>query len=355
MKITTQNPITIGSITSFINVKSLLGIVLTSALMMPGAAVSQTSPAPVNLGTSGNFVILAKTGISNTGVTSIIGDIGVSPNDATSITGFGLIADASNEFATSSIITGKVYASNYAPPTPAKMTAAVSDMETAYTDAAGRAPNFTELYTGNLTGQTLTTGVYKWGTGVLVSAGGFTISGSSTDVWIFEIAQNLTVANGAKIILTGGAKSSNIFWQVAGQVSLGTTSNFKGIILCQTKIDIQTGAAIDGRALAQTAVTLDANNINSTSIPVGIDELTLENGIAIYPNPAQNNVSIKNSKSSKLDQLAIYDVYGRLMNTIDLSDMQQEKIINVSNLSSGVYMLQIHGDGAITKKRMIKN
>src|SRR5690606_24003907 len=123
---------------------------------------------------------LAKTGISNTGVTAIVGDIGVSPNDATSITGFGLIADASNEFATSSLVTGRVYAANYAPPTPAKMTSAVADMQTAYTDAAGRAPDFTELYTGDLTGKILTKGVYKWGTGVLISAGGFTISGSST-------------------------------------------------------------------------------------------------------------------------------------------------------------------------------
>ncbi len=349
MKISIQN-----SKKNFINLRGFLGIVPLIALIMPATAVSQTSPAPVNLGTSGDFVILAKTGISNTGATSIVGDIGVSPNNATSITGFGLIADISGEFATSSLVTGKVYAANYTPPTPAKMTTAVGDMQAAYTDAAGRAPNFTELYTGNLTGQTLTTGVYKWGTGVLVSAGGFTISGSSTDVFIFEIAQNLTVANGATITLSGGAKSSNIFWQVAGQVSLGTTSSFKGIVLCQTMINIQTGAAFDGRALAQSAVTLDGNTINNSS-PLGLADLSLENGIDMYPNPAQNNVTIKNSNNIKLDQLAIYDVYGRLINTIDLRDMQQEKIINVSNLSSGLYMLQLQGDGARTTKRLIKN
>ncbi|MBA2611613.1 MAG: DUF3494 domain-containing protein [Bacteroidetes bacterium] len=324
------------------------------ALIIPAIAVSQTSPAPVNLGTSGSFVALAKTGISTTGATSIVGDIGVSPNNASSITGFGLVADASGEFSTSSLINGKVYAANYVAPTPAKMTTAVSDMQAAYTDAAGRAPNFTELYTGNLTGQTLTTGVYKWSTGVLVSAGGFTISGSSTDVWIFEIAQNLTVANGATITLSGGAKSSNIFWQVAGQASLGTTSSFRGIILCQTLINIQTGAAFDGRALSQTAVTLDGNSINNNST-LGLADLYLENGITMYPNPAQNNVTIKNSNSIKLDQLAIFDVYGRLIHSIDLRDMQQEKIIDVSNLSSGVYMLQIQGDGARTTKRLIKS
>lgn len=348
-KIITQN-----STKTFNKLKCFLGIIPLIAFIMPSTVLSQTSPAAVDLGASGNFVILAKTGISTTGTTSIVGDIGVSPNNAASITGFSLIADASNEFATSSLITGNVYAANYAPPTPTIMTTAVSDMETAYTNAAGRTPDFTELYTGDLTGRTLTTGIYKWSTGVLVSAGGFTISGSPTDVFIFQIAQNLTIANGAIITLIGGAKSSNIFWQVAGQASLGTSSNFKGIILCQTMIDMQTGAAFYGRALSQTAVTLDANSINENST-VGLTDLSLENGITMYPNPAQNNVTIKNSNNVKLDQLAIYDICGRLINTIDLRDMQQEKIINVSNLTSGIYMLHLQSNGASTTKRLIKN
>jgi hypothetical protein len=152
----------------------------------------------------------------------------------------------------------------------------------------------------------------------------------------------------------GGAKSSNIFWQVAGQASLGTSSSFKGIILCQTMIKIQTGAAFDGKALAQTAVTLDGNRIIDNSI-LGLADLSLENGISLYPNPAQNLVTIKNSNSVQLDQLAIYDVYGRLINTIDLRDMQQEKIINVSDLTSGIYMLQLQRNGASITKRLIKN
>ncbi len=348
-KTTTQN-----SKKTLNNLKCFLGILPLIALIMPATVLSQTSPASVNLGTSGNFVILAKTGITNTGNTSIVGDIGVSPNNATSITGFGLIADASNEFATSSLITGKVYAANYAAPTPAKMTAAVSDMQTAYTNAAGRSPDYTELYTGNLTGKTLTTGVYKWSTGVLVSAGGFTISGSPTDIFIFEIAQNLTLANGATITLSGGVQSSNIFWQVAGQAVLGTTSSFRGIILCQTMINIQTGAAFDGKALAQSAVTLDGNSINNNTA-VGLVALSLENGITLFPNPALNSVSIKNSNKVKLDYLAIYDVYGRLINKIDLRDMQQEKMINLSDLTTGIYMLEIQSNGARTTKRLIKN
>ncbi len=177
MKIFTQN-----SKKTLIKVRCFLGTILMIALTMPSIAVSQSSPAPVNLGTSGNFVVLAKTGISTTGTTSIVGDIGVSPNNATAITGFNLVLDASGQFATSSLVSGKIYAADYGTPTPTMLTTAVSDMETAYTNAAGRTPDYTELYTGDLTGQTLTTGVYKWGTGVIVSAAGVTISGSATDV-----------------------------------------------------------------------------------------------------------------------------------------------------------------------------
>ncbi len=219
----------------------------------------------VDLGTAGDFVILAKSGISTTGTTLITGDIGVSPIDSTAITGFGLIADASNTFSTSSLVTGKIYAADYIGPpdsTPTKMTTAIGDMQTAYTDVAGRTETsiVTELGAGDISGKTITPGLYKWGTGVLINTG-VTLSGGANDIWIFQIAQDLTVGNGAIITLSGGAQSKNIFWQVAGQTTLGTTSDFKGIILCQTLIDMKTGAKLNGRALAQTAVTLDANAI----------------------------------------------------------------------------------------------
>ena len=217
----------------------------------------------VNLGTAGNFVILTKSGISTTGTTSIVGDIGVSPIDSTAITGFGLIADSSNQFSTSSLVTGKAYAADYAPPTPTTMTTAVSDMQTAYTDAAGRTlPDATELGAGNIGGMTLAPGLYKWGTGVTIPTD-VTLSGSSTDVWIFQIAQTLDISSAAKVILSGGAQAKNIFWQVAGQATLGTTSVFNGNILGQTAIVLNTGATLNGRALAQTAVTLDANAVTA--------------------------------------------------------------------------------------------
>jgi len=243
-----------------IGVKDLAG---NPVAVTPGATPRTSARAPVNLGSAGNFVILAKTGISTTGPTAIVGDIGVSPESATAITGFSLIMDSSGTFSTSSYVTGNIYASDYVVPTPITMTNAILDMETAYTDAAGRAlPDYIDLFAGDISGQTLGPGLWKWGTSVSVSDLGVTITGSATDVWIFQIAGNLIVGNTAIVHLSGGAKASNIFWQVAGSVSLGTTSQMKGIILCQTMIAMSTGATLDGRAMAQTQVTLDATTVS---------------------------------------------------------------------------------------------
>ena len=245
---------------------------LTVALGLIGPiAVLAAGPAAVNLGTSGNFVILSKTGVSTTGTTAVIGDVGVSPAAATYITGFGLVADSSNIFSTSSLVTGKVYAADYSVPTPANLTTAVLDMHNAYTDAAGRTiPTSTELGAGNIGGMTLAPGLYKWSTGVTIPTD-VTLSGGANDVWIFQIAQNLTTSSATHVILSGGAQASNIFWQVAGQTTLGTNSVFNGNILDQTAIVLNTGATLNGRALAQTAVTLDSNHVN---VPVATTTTT---------------------------------------------------------------------------------
>jgi len=219
-------------------------------------------PAAVNLRSAGDYVILAKAGVSTTGVTAVVGDIGLSPAAATYVTGFALSSPATT-FTTSAQVTGKVWASNYAVPTPANLTAAVLNMQTAYTDAASRtSPTATELGAGNIQGLTIAPGLYKWGTGVSIPSA-VTLSGGANDVWIFQIAQNLTVGNGAIVTLSGGAQAKNVFWQVAGQATLGTTSSFQGIILGKTLIAFNTGAAITGRAYAQTAVTLNATAITN--------------------------------------------------------------------------------------------
>ena len=229
----------------------------------PATTVTAAGPKAVNLGTAGSFVILTKTGITTTGTTAIVGNIGVSPIVATSMTGFGLIADATNTFSKSSLVTGKIYAADYAPPTPAKMTTAISDMEIAFTDAAGRvSPDFTELGGGDISGKTLLPGLYKWNTGVAIT-NGVTFAGGPNDVWILQMAGDLVVNNGTIVNLIGGAQAKNIFWQVSGKATLGTTADVKGIILSQTLISMNTGATLSGRALAQTAVTLIANTITA--------------------------------------------------------------------------------------------
>ena len=228
---------------------------------------SGAGPAPVplgsagSLGAAGSYVILAKTGISNVTGSTVTGDIGLSPAAASFITGFSLVADATNVFSTSSSVVGKVYAANYAVPTPSNLTSAIGSMETAYTDAAGRStPDFLELSTGNLGGLTLAPGLYKWTSTVTIPTN-VTIAGGANDVWIFQTSSGLSISAAKSVVLSGGAQAKNIFWQVAGQVTLGATSHFEGIILSKTAITLQTGASMKGRALAQTQVALDNNVI----------------------------------------------------------------------------------------------
>ena len=136
------------------------------------------------------------------------------------------------------------------------MIAATNDVITAYNDAASRGPpDFLNLGGGEIGGRTLTRGVYKWTTSVTVTAADATISGSSTDVWIFQSTGFLSVANGKKVILVGGALAKNVFWQVAGGANVGTTGHLEGIVLSKTTGVLQTGASMNGRILAQTAVT----------------------------------------------------------------------------------------------------
>lgn len=148
-----------------------------------------------------------------------------------------------------------------ADPTPSNLTTAVENMITAYNDAAGRSnPDFFELYDGNIGGKTLTSGLYKWTNTVLIPSD-ITISGSAEDVWIFQIAENLTLSSAVNITLSGGALAENIFWQVAGEVTVGTTTHFEGVILSMTGITLNSGATLNGRMLAQTAVVLDGNTV----------------------------------------------------------------------------------------------
>ncbi len=213
----------------------------------------------VELGSAADYVILAKTAINNISTSALTGALGLSPAATSYITGLS-ITDATG-YANSAQVTGKIYAADMAAPTPVNLTVAVNNMSTAYTDAAGRpSPDFAELASGNIGGKTLSAGLYKWSSTVSVQSD-ITLSGDANDVWIFQVAGDFVMSSAVKITLNGGAQAKNIFWQVAGQATLGTTSHFEGNLLSMTGITFQTGASANGRLLAQTAVILDSNTI----------------------------------------------------------------------------------------------
>ncbi len=227
------------------------GILPTSAGAGTGVAGLGRGPSPVNLGAAGSFVILAETTITNTPSSAVTGNVGLSP-----ATGAGILLSCPE-------VTGTIYSADAAGPAckvtnPAGLSAAIGAKGTAYTDAAGRAPDYIELGAGNISSLNLGPATYKWSTALAIYKN-VTLTGGPNDVWIFQVAQGLTVASGVQVILAGGAKAQNVFWQVFSAADFDTTSKFKGIVLSQTGIVLKTGATIDGRLLAGTAVTLDQN------------------------------------------------------------------------------------------------
>jgi hypothetical protein len=224
----------------------------------------------VDLGTAGDFTILSQAGITNVYESSVEGDVGASP-----ITGAAILLTCSE-------VTGTIYSVNAAGPAPCTVTnaseldVAVQDMQSAYSDAAGRAnPDFVDLGSGNLGGKTLTPGLYKFNSVVTIPTD-MTISGGSNDIWIFQISGTFNLSSAVKILLDKGAQAKNIFWQISGAVTLGTYSHFEGNIIGKTSIAMQTGASINGRLLAQTAVTLAMNDVNGL-VPPGTVFPDIEN------------------------------------------------------------------------------
>jgi acyl carrier protein len=248
-------------------------------LAAASTAVTSTLQSPVDLGDAENYVILTKSGISTLD-SSITGDIGVSPIAATGMTGFGLELDVGGVYATSPAhITGegKAYASNYGGTTPADLTTAVSNMETAYTDAAGRAkPGAARM---NLNGGLIPVDVSEGGSqdnpltpGVYTFDGDVTIAdtlyfdgdGDADSVFIIQIAGNLEQAADVRVELTNYALAKNIFWQIAGDVKVLKDAHMQGIILVFTDVLFETGSSLSGRVLAQTHCALQADTTITT-------------------------------------------------------------------------------------------
>ena len=202
--------------------------------------------APVPLGSAATYAVLAGSSVTSTGGTTLHGDLGISTG--TALSGF---------------LPGSVDGSIHLGDTVAAQ--AQADLAVAYDDAAGRpfGPDLL-LLAGNIGGQTLYPGLYRSSSSLAVSSGDLTLDagGDPEAVFIFTIATTLTTTSGRQVVLSGGAKAANIFWQVGSSATLGTGSVFKGTILARQSITMATGAALEGRALARTGgVTLDQGTV----------------------------------------------------------------------------------------------
>jgi hypothetical protein len=221
-------------------------------------------PAPVELGMAGDYAILAKSAISNVPTSAITGNLGVSPAAASYVTGFSLTK--AGERWTSPQVVGGVFAADNGPPTTSNLTTAVANMQAAYTDAASRpSPDFSNLGAGAIGGLTLEPGLYTWASSLTIPTD-VTLAGAADDVWIFQVSGDLQLSAAKSMILSGGAQAKNVFWQVAGAVDFGTTSHSEGIVLCKTAIKLGTGATINGRLLAQTAVNLASSTVTEPTL-----------------------------------------------------------------------------------------
>ncbi len=202
-----------------------------------------TVQASVQLAGATGLAILAGSAVTNTGATNITGDLGLSPG--TSVGGFP-----------PGILNGTLHINDNIA-NQAKL-----DLTSAYNDAAGRTCTDIVSLSGNIGGLTLTPGLYKSTSSLAISSGDLTLDakGNANAVFIIQIASTLTATSGRKVILSGGALASNIFWQVSSSATFGTTSVFKGTVMSMQSITFDTGATLDGRALARTGAVVMAGN-----------------------------------------------------------------------------------------------
>ncbi len=225
--------------------RSVAALAVVGLLFLVGSS-AVAAPTAVGLGTAGSFGVLAGSGITNTGPTTITGDIGTFPT--TSITGATSLTLSGTNHGGDSVTQG-----------------AKTDLVTAYTTAAGEGP--TTAIPADLVGMTLVPGVYSSAAAIGLS-GVLTLDGAGdpSAVWVFQAGSTLITGSGSRVVLLNGAQSCHVYWQVGSSSTLGTSSTFVGTIMALTSISLQHGAQLDGRALARNgAVTLDSNTITRSA------------------------------------------------------------------------------------------
>jgi hypothetical protein len=279
---------------------AVLGMIFIASAPPASASYYESGVA---LGSAGTFAILAASTVTNTGASTVTGDLGLSPN--TAIAGFP-----------PGTVTGTFHLGD-----PASAQAQL-DLTVAYNDAAGRTAGAI-LISGNLGGLTLTPGLYKSTTSLEISSGDLTLDaqGDPYGVFILQMASTLITTTGRKVILAGGAQAANVYWQVGSSATVGTNSVFKGNILAYTSVTVATGASVEGRLLVRTgAVSLDgdvlvvpavvtagitgngamANHVSLTSNPVGSSSATIRFGLA----------------TADRVEIEVYDVGSRVVRTL---------------------------------------
>jgi Ice-binding-like len=227
-----------------------------------GPAICSGNVNCVNLATSANYAILAQSGVTTVPTSAVTGDVGLNAA-ATGLTGFSETLPAGGASSTSAQVTGNIFASDYAVPTPDSLTTASTDAGTAYTQASTMtptlAPNPTAGVIPAVGSPPVAPGVYNWTGNVAVTD--TTLDGGANDVWVFQVAGNLTQAANTTVTLVNGAQAKNVFWAVAGVTTLHAGAHLEGVVLDHTAIVLQTGATANGRLIAGTAVTLDNSTV----------------------------------------------------------------------------------------------
>ena len=315
------------------------GIAATLAIGMLAAAPMATAagPAPVGLGTAAPFAVLAGTpGVTNTGNTTITGNVGIDP--AASVTGFP-----------PGTVNGTIHTAD------AVALQAKVDLVTAYNAAAGRTP-VTAVAAGKLGGKTLVGGVYSGD--ALALTGTLTLDGQNdpNSVWVFQAASTLVTASTSKVALIRGANPCNVFWQVTSSATLGSGSTFVGTIMAMTTITMANGVTVNGRALARNgAVTLindKINNSSCTAASTGSTKLTYTGGTVAVPGASITlSATLRTSAGKAIARKTVTFTLNGATRSAKTNSSGVASVVMTAPAATGIYPIKITFAGNTTNAR----